>query len=158
MRPVGSVRSMADSHGNTEGKTYEVTLPEDEASRVEAYAAEREDTETEMIRRMVADYSALEAEGWLALRDTSDAENLTPLRLLYQGRTVRNALMLLAAVYGLFTLLIISLLVAASPESSVTSLEMVAAVGFLIVSVMVALIFLILLQTPFPEYLEERYL
>jgi hypothetical protein len=59
---------MADSHGNTEGKTYEVTLPEDEASRVEAYAAEREDTETEMIRRMVADYSALEAEGWLALR------------------------------------------------------------------------------------------
>jgi amino acid transporter len=66
--------------------------------------------------------------------------------------------MLLAAVYGLFTLLIISLLVAASPESSVTSLEMVAAVGFLIVSVMVALIFLILLQTPFPEYLEERYL
>jgi hypothetical protein len=149
---------MSDSELETGEKTHEVTLSETEVDHVERYASENECSENDMIEAMVSDFIMLREEGWLALRESSKVEDLTGFGVLYEGRKVRNLMILLSAVYLLFTVGILSLLLIADPGDPVTFLEFVAAVGFLIVSVLVTLIFVVLLQTPFPEYLEHRYL
>jgi hypothetical protein len=137
--------------------TYEVSVTD--TDKITGFAREHELTEREVVERMVDEYVQLHDEGWVVFNETIEQPDPTESLVFYPGEIVRNVILLLGVLYGIFVFLIGSLFLPIVGNSLAVSFpELVATVGFLLVSLLVLLTIAILLQTTLPERVEKRYL
>lgn len=140
-----------------EQETYEVTVSD--TDKIAQLASEHDLTRQEVIEQMVREYSTIHDEEWVVFNENIDQLEPTESLVFYPGKVVRNVLLLLGVLYGMFVFLIMSLMLPiVGNDIPVSTLELVATVGFLLMSLFILLVLALILQTTIPERIEQRYL